>query len=298
MRHSAQTTLAKPPPETAKWNKQTHRKIILRPHTVRKDTCSKLPRSTTGHRQRIPFHCNSFGFAKIRFPPEIQTMRCATDTQEALGYWKPSIGQSHTRRLLSSTVLKLLYKTFLHISQIPVFLKTFSPTSATKWLPVRLHATQRSSSWASSTPNARLYTLKSEVSNRPCMMNVSAFAMAAMTQRTEKSHHDQAAMKCYNLNLLHIDIVPRSKPYLHHAMPMQLVTEAHGHGTLHFGIKLFLHVGIADSFKLLLHGQVRKQTAAAFAGIYVTIYQYPVFIPLSLNHTPVRNTHLDHVALS
>ena len=118
MRHSAQTTLAKPPPETAKWNKQTHRKIILRPHTVRKDTCSKLPRSTTGHRQRIPFHCNSFGFAKIRFPPEIQTMRCATDTQEALGYCKPSIGQSHTRHLLSSTVLKLLSKTFLHISQI------------------------------------------------------------------------------------------------------------------------------------------------------------------------------------
>ena len=129
-------------------------------------------------------------------------------------------------------------------------------------------------------------------------MNVSAFAMAEMTQRTEKSHHDQAAMKCYNLNLLDVDIVPRLKPYLHHAMPMQLVTEAHGHGTLHFGIKLFLHVGIADSFKLLLHGQVRKQTAAAFAGIYVTIYQYPVFIPLSLNHTPVRNTYLDHVALS
>ena len=161
-------------------------------------------------------------------------MRCATDTQEALGYWKPSTGQSHTRRLLSSTVLKLLSNTFLHISQIPVFLKTFSSTSATKWLPVRLHATQRSSSWASSTPNARLYTLKSEVSNRPCMMNVSAFAMAAMTQRTEKSHHDQAAMKCYNLNLLHVDIVPRSKPYLHHGMPMQSVTEAHGHRTFTF----------------------------------------------------------------
>ena len=92
----------------------------------------------------------------------------------------------------------------------------------------------RSSSWASSTPNARLYTLKSEVSNRPCMMNVSAFAMAAMTQRTEKSHHDQAAMKCYNLNLLHVDIVPRSKPYLHHGMPMQLVTEANGHRTFTF----------------------------------------------------------------
>ena len=156
----------------------------------------------------------------------------------------------------------------------------------------------RSSSWASSTPNARLYTLKSEVSNRPCMMNVSAFAMAAMTQRTEKSHHDQAAMKCYNLNLLDVDIVPRLKPYLHHAMPMQLVTEAHGHGTLHFGIKLFLHVGIADSFKLLLHGQVRKQTAAAFAGIYVTIYQYPVFIPLSLHQIFIWKTHLNHVPLS
>ena len=83
----------------------------------------------------------------------------------------------------------------------------------------------RSSSWASSTPNARLYTLKSEVSNWPCMMNVSAFAMAEMTQRTEKSHHGQAAMKCYNLNLLHVDIVPRSKPYLHHGMRMQSVTE-------------------------------------------------------------------------
>ena len=112
---------------------------------------------------------------------------------------------------LASKVLTLLSKTSLQISQIPVFLKIFSPASVTNWRSVRLHATQRSSSCASSTPNARLCTIKSEVSNLPSMMNVSVFAMAEMTQRTEKSHHGQTA--CCYLNLLHVDNVPRSQSH-------------------------------------------------------------------------------------